>query len=200
MNVTSCADNTSVKNPATMTVKDIRGRLDRILATGSDVMCRCSVKEGKLVLRKKEMFVEVISRRKPRNRKEPIFIYFEDNGGMIVNMMGEMKGSAITRPASQEHLGCVRNLHEGKTVLLDILTKYNDPNYVDTRTWCGRRKFTMNLMALKFTNFLKRNDVQRMKLTLSRLNTKHVEGRTGCVGVPKDDQSALERSNALRAT
>ena len=34
MNVKSCADNTSDRNPATMTVKDIRGRLDRILAMG----------------------------------------------------------------------------------------------------------------------------------------------------------------------
>ena len=39
MKITSCADNTSNKNLTTMTVKDIRGRLDRIPATGSDVMC-----------------------------------------------------------------------------------------------------------------------------------------------------------------
>ena len=38
MDVMSCADNTSDKNLIT-TVKDLRGRLDRILATGSDVMC-----------------------------------------------------------------------------------------------------------------------------------------------------------------
>ena len=93
---------------------------------------------------------------------------FEDNGGMIVNM----KGSAITRPASQEHLGCVKNHHDSKTVLQDILKKYSDPKCVDKRTWCGtpiptrRWKFTMNLKELKFTNFLKRNDVQRMKYTL----------------------------------
>ena len=91
---------------------------------------------------------------------------------MIVNMMGEIKGSAITKPASQEHLGCVRNLDDGKTVLQDILKKYSDPNCVDRITWCGtpmpsrRWKFTMNLKELKFTNFPKRNDVQRMKHTL----------------------------------
>ena len=64
MRVMNRADNTS---PNTMTMKGIRGRLVRILATGSDVMCGCSEQEGKLVLRKKVMSVVVISRRKTRN-------------------------------------------------------------------------------------------------------------------------------------
>ena len=33
-----------------------------------------------------------------------ISIYFENNAGVIVNVKEEMKGSAITRPVSQEHL------------------------------------------------------------------------------------------------
>ena len=37
--------------------------------------------------------------------KEIIFICFEDNAGVIVNVKGEMKDSAITKPVSQEHLG-----------------------------------------------------------------------------------------------
>ena len=57
MRVMNRADNTSDKNPTTMTMKGIRGRLVRILATGSDVMCGCSEQEGKLVLRKKVMSV-----------------------------------------------------------------------------------------------------------------------------------------------
>ena len=62
------------------------------------------------MLRKKVMSVVATSQSKSRHRKEGIYIYiyFEDNAGVIVNMMGEMKGSAITRPVSQEHLGCVR--------------------------------------------------------------------------------------------
>ena len=71
MDVINCADNTSDKKPTTMTMKGIRGRLNRILATGSDVMCGCSVKEGKLVLRKKN-----------------ISIYFENNDRVVVNVKG----------------------------------------------------------------------------------------------------------------
>ena len=104
MGVMNCADNTGDKNLAIMTVKGIGGHLNKIPATGQDVMCMCSVKKGKPVLRKKVMSA-VIRQRKSRHRKESIFIYFEDNAGVIVNVKGEMKGSAITRPVSQEHLG-----------------------------------------------------------------------------------------------
>lgn len=31
-----------------------------------------------------------------------MFIYFEDNAGVIVNPKGEMKGSAITGPVAKE--------------------------------------------------------------------------------------------------
>ena len=63
------------------------------------------MKNSKLVLRKKVMSVVVICQGKSRHRKESIFIYFEFNAGVIVNVKGEMKDSAITRPVSQEHLG-----------------------------------------------------------------------------------------------
>lgn len=44
----------------------------------------------------------VIRQRKAWRRKDGIFIYFEDNAGVIVNNKGEMKGSAITGPVAKE--------------------------------------------------------------------------------------------------
>lgn len=44
----------------------------------------------------------VIRQRKPFRRRDGIFIYFEDNAGVIVNNKGEMKGSAITGPVAKE--------------------------------------------------------------------------------------------------
>lgn len=35
----------------------------------------------------------VIRQRKPWRRKDGVFIYFEDNAGVIVNPKGEMKGT-----------------------------------------------------------------------------------------------------------
>ena len=57
------------------------------------------------MLRKKVMSVVVICQSKSRHRKENISTYYEDNAGVIVNVKGEMKCSAITRPVSPEHLG-----------------------------------------------------------------------------------------------
>ena len=34
----------------------------------------------------------VIRQRKPYRRKDGVFLYFEDNAGVIVNNKGEMKG------------------------------------------------------------------------------------------------------------
>lgn len=44
----------------------------------------------------------VIRQRKPWRRKDGIFLYFEDNAGVIVNPKGDMKGSAITGPVAKE--------------------------------------------------------------------------------------------------
>ena len=39
----------------------------------------------------------VIRQRKPFRRKDGLFIYFEDNAGVIVNNKGEMKGKSLGR-------------------------------------------------------------------------------------------------------
>jgi ribosomal protein L14 len=44
----------------------------------------------------------IIRQRKSWRRKDGVFIYFEDNAGVIVNPKGEMKGSAITGPVAKE--------------------------------------------------------------------------------------------------
>lgn len=38
----------------------------------------------------------VVRQRKPWRRKDGVFIYFEDNAGVIVNPKGEMKGERRT--------------------------------------------------------------------------------------------------------
>lgn len=47
----------------------------------------------------------VVRQRKAWRRRDGVFLYFEDNAGVIVNPKGEMKGSAITGPVAKE---CVR--------------------------------------------------------------------------------------------
>jgi hypothetical protein len=44
----------------------------------------------------------IVRQRKSWRRHNGVFIYFEDNAGVIVNPKGEMKGSAITGPIAKE--------------------------------------------------------------------------------------------------
>ena len=83
-------------------VGGIKGRLNRLPAASVGDMVMASVRKGKPELRKKVMPAVVIRQRKAWRRKDGIFIYFEDNAGVIVNNKGEMKGSAITGPVGKE--------------------------------------------------------------------------------------------------
>merc|ERR1719449_179196 len=65
-------------------------------------MFLATVKKGKPELRKKVMPAIVIRQKKPWRRTDGVFVYFEDNAGVIVNVKGEMKGSAITGPVAKE--------------------------------------------------------------------------------------------------
>ena len=76
--------------------------MNRLPKAGSGDMVMCSVKKGKPELRKKVMPAVVVRQRKSFRRKEGVFIYFEDNAGVIVNNKGEMKGSAVSGPVAKE--------------------------------------------------------------------------------------------------
>ncbi|XP_038168124.1 60S ribosomal protein L23-like [Arvicola amphibius] len=100
--VINCADNTEAKHLYILSVKGIRGPLNRLPAAGVGDTVRATVKKGKPELRRKAHPAVVIRQRKSYRRKDEVFLYFEDNAGVIVNNKGEMKGSAITGPVAKE--------------------------------------------------------------------------------------------------
>ena len=100
--VLNCADNSGAKNLFIIAVCGIKGRLNRLPSAGPGDMVLCSVKKGKPELRKKVIPAVVIRQRKSWRRKNGVFLYFEDNAGVIVNPKGEMKGSAVTGPVAKE--------------------------------------------------------------------------------------------------
>jgi large subunit ribosomal protein L23e len=65
-------------------------------------MVLATVKKGKPDLRKKVHPAVIVRQRKSWRRRDGVFLYFEDNAGVIVNPKGEMKGSAITGPVGKE--------------------------------------------------------------------------------------------------
>mmetsp|Transcript_41276 Transcript_41276/g.36620 ORF Transcript_41276/g.36620 Transcript_41276/m.36620 type:complete len:141 (-) Transcript_41276:293-715(-) len=98
----NCADNTGAKNLFIVSVTGIRGGLNQLPHAASGDMILCSVKKGKPELRKKVISAVVIRQRKPWRRRDGVYIYCEDNAGVIVSNKGEMKGSAITGPVAKE--------------------------------------------------------------------------------------------------
>ncbi|MCH85332.1 60S ribosomal protein L23-like, partial [Trifolium medium] len=73
----------------------IKGRLNYLPSTCVGDMVMATVKKGKLDLRKKDLPAIIVRQCKPWRRKNGLFMYFEDNVGVIVNRKGEMKGSAL---------------------------------------------------------------------------------------------------------
>merc|ERR1739841_455502 len=104
--VVNCADNTGAKNLYIISVKGIKGRLNRLPSAASGDLVLATVKKGKPELRKKVHPAVIIRQSKSFRRKWGTFIYFEDNAGVIVNNKGEMKGSAITGPVAKECADC----------------------------------------------------------------------------------------------
>ena len=100
--IINCADNSGAKNLYIIAVFGIKGRLNRLPAAGVGDMIVASVKKGKPDLKKKVMPAVVIRQRKAWRRRDGVFLYFEDNAGVIVNPKGEMKGSAVTGPVGKE--------------------------------------------------------------------------------------------------
>jgi len=100
--VLNCADNSGAKSIFLIGPFGFGSHLNRLPDAGVGDMIMASVKKGKPELRKKTMPVVVIRQRKAWRRRDGVFLYFEDNAGVIVNPKGEMKGSAITGPVAKE--------------------------------------------------------------------------------------------------
>ena len=100
--VMNCADNTGAKNLYVISVCGVGGRYRRMPSASVGSMFIATVKKGKPELRKKITPAVVVRQRKQWRRKDGVYIYFEDNAGVIVNPKGEMKGSAVTGPVAKE--------------------------------------------------------------------------------------------------
>ncbi|KAH7097040.1 ribosomal protein L14b/L23e [Auriculariales sp. MPI-PUGE-AT-0066] len=100
--VVNCADNSGAKNLFMISAFGFGARLNRLPDAGVGDMIVASVKKGKPELRKKTMPAVIVRQRKSWRRRDGVFLYFEDNAGVIVNPKGEMKGSAITGPVAKE--------------------------------------------------------------------------------------------------
>ncbi|CAI9099497.1 OLC1v1036330C1 [Oldenlandia corymbosa var. corymbosa] len=98
----NCTDSTGVKNLYIISVKGMKCRLNRLPTASVGDMVMATVKKGKPDLKKKVMPAVIVRQRKPWLRKDGVYMYFEDNAGVIVNPKAKMKDSAISGPIGKE--------------------------------------------------------------------------------------------------
>ncbi|KAH8813055.1 ribosomal protein L14 domain-containing protein [Xylogone sp. PMI_703] len=81
--VMNCCDNSGARNLYIISVKGIGARLNRLPAGGVGDMVMATVKKGKPELRKKVMPAVIVRQAKPWKRTDGVFLYFEDNAGVV---------------------------------------------------------------------------------------------------------------------
>ncbi|KAK9282152.1 hypothetical protein L1049_005064 [Liquidambar formosana] len=82
----NCADNTGAKNLYIISVKGIKGRLNRLPSACVGDMVMATVKKGKPDLRKKVMPAVIVRQRKPWRRKDGVFMYFEGKTYFLISI------------------------------------------------------------------------------------------------------------------
>lgn len=100
--IMNCCDNSGARNLYVISVKGFGARLNRLPAASAGDMVMATVKKGKPELRKKVMPAIVVRQARPWRRRDGVYLYFEDNAGVIVNPKGEMKGSTVVGPVAKE--------------------------------------------------------------------------------------------------
>lgn len=101
--VINCADNSGAKSLNMIAVKNWKGHLNRFpRASVGDMILITVGRDGKPELRRKVTPAVVVRQRKIWRRKDGVWIYFQDNAGVIINPKGELKGSSITGPVAKE--------------------------------------------------------------------------------------------------
>ena len=81
--VMNCCDNSGARNLYIISVKGIGARLNRLPAGGVGDMVMATVKKGKPELRKKVHPAVIVRQSKPWKRFDGVFLYFEDNAGVV---------------------------------------------------------------------------------------------------------------------
>lgn len=95
----NCADNSGARNLYIISVKGFGARLNRLPAAGVGDMVMATVKKGKPELRKKVMPAVVVRQSKPWRRPDGIYLYFEDNAGVVCRIFLDVFGVSLLDPS-----------------------------------------------------------------------------------------------------
>lgn len=97
-----CADNTGARVLEFVSAKGYKGVRRRQPKAGVGDLIVVSVKEGDPEMKKQVVSAVVVRQRKEYRRPDGVRISFEDNAAVLVDEMGETKGTEIKGPVSKE--------------------------------------------------------------------------------------------------
>lgn len=93
--IMNCADNSGARNLYIISVKGIGARLNRLPAGGVGDMVMATVKKGKPELRKKVHPAVIVRQSKPWKRTDGVFLYFEDNAGVVSTLSTDISTHSL---------------------------------------------------------------------------------------------------------
>lgn len=98
----ACADNTGARVLEFVSAKEYKGVRRRQPKAGVGDLIVVSVKEGDPEMKKQVVNAVVIRQKKEYRRPDGLRVSFEDNAAVLVDDMGETKGTEIKGPVSKE--------------------------------------------------------------------------------------------------
>ena len=114
--VLNCCDNSGARNLYIIAVTGTGARLNRLPAAGVGDMVMATVKKGKPELRKKVMPAVVVRQSKPWRRPDGIYLYFEDNAGVVRFELSNLNFSLI----EESRVPLFRELKDDKKLISNL--------------------------------------------------------------------------------
>ncbi len=100
--VLTLVDNSGAKKAKVIGVRGVGGRLNRIPRGGPGDVLVCSVIKGNPEMRRKIVFVVLLSQKKTVKRKNGLNIFFELGTGCVIDNKGDLKGTILSGPVAKE--------------------------------------------------------------------------------------------------
>lgn len=98
----NCIDNSGAKIIQVISVKGYKGVRRRMPIAGVASMIKVAVKEGDVKVRKTVVDAVIVRQKKEYRRLNGMRVSFEDNAAVLVNELGEPKGTEIKGPIAKE--------------------------------------------------------------------------------------------------
>ena len=97
-----CADNTGARELRVLSTKGYSGRLNRHPRAGLGDTVTVSVTKGTPEMRRQILEAVIVRQRKPIRRPDGTRVKFEDNAAVIIDDVGEPRGTEIKGPIARE--------------------------------------------------------------------------------------------------